>query len=69
MSELYLEVLQKIGKIRTKYSQLEITKENCKMYGLKLMDLSKDLDMILFYIDDLSYMKYDDNKSNKNISS
>ena len=68
MSELYLEVLQKIGKIRTKYSQLEITKENGKMYGLKLMDLSKDLDMILFYINDLAYMKYD-NKSNKNISS
>ena len=69
MSELYLEVLQKIEIIRTKYSQLEITKENSKIYGLKLVDLSKDLDMILFYIDDLSYMKYDDNKSNKNISS
>lgn len=69
MSELYLKVLQKIEKIRTKYSKLEITKENGKIYGLKLIDLSKDLDMILFYIDDLSYMKYDDNKSNKNISS
>ena len=69
MSELYLKVLQKIEKIRAKYSQLEITKENGKMYGLKLADLSKDLDMILFYINDLAYMKYDDNKSNKNISS
>ncbi|ANS04274.1 hypothetical protein [uncultured Mediterranean phage] len=68
MSELYLEVLQKIEMIRTKYSQLEITKENGKLYGLKLIDLSKDLDMILFYINDLSYMKYDDKKSNKNKS-
>ena len=61
MSELYLEVLHKIEKIRAKYSQLEITKENSKMYGLKLIDLSKDLDMILFYINDLSHMKYDNN--------
>ena len=34
MSELYLKVLQNIEKIRAKYSQLEITKENGKMYGL-----------------------------------
>jgi hypothetical protein len=63
MSELYLEVMQKIEKIKLQYSQLDITKDNGKIYGLKLIDLSKDLDMILFYINDLSYMKYDNNKS------
>ena len=68
MSELYLEVLHKIEMIKIKCSQLDITNENSKFYGLKLCDLSKDLDMILFYINDLSQMKYDDNKSNKNIS-